>query len=282
MQISVTHATTYRYEFPVCFEPHLFRLRPRMSSAQRLLSFEIQIAPTPAGSTERLDQDGNLALNAWFAAPSINLSVMSRFTVELLRVNPFDYVLTGESLSLPLAYRQPLRTALTPYRNDAHVAESVKRFAQLAALGAQGNIPWFLTALSRQIWQIFRQVIRPDGAPWSSDRTLDSGEGSCRDLAVLFYDVCPRMDIAARFVSGYETAAADCQESHMHAWAEVYLPVIACRWYDPSRGMAVANGHVAVASGFDYDLASPVAGLYSGGSASQMDTSICLRVDDAG
>src|SRR5690242_17242797 len=133
MKISVTHSTTYRYEFSVCFEPHVFRLRPRMSSAQRLLSFEIQIAPTPAGSTESLDQDGNLALNAWFAAPSINLSVASRFTVELLRVYSFDYVFTGESLSLPLGYRRPLCTSPAPYRNDAHLAESVKRFAQLAA-----------------------------------------------------------------------------------------------------------------------------------------------------
>src|SRR5438067_1749637 len=69
MRITATHSTEYRYDFPVYLEPHIFRLRPRTNSAQRLLAFDIQIAPTPAGTTECLDQDGNLALNAWFDAP---------------------------------------------------------------------------------------------------------------------------------------------------------------------------------------------------------------------
>jgi len=90
------------------------------------------------------------------------------------------------------------------------------------------------------------------------------------------------MGIAARFVSGYECASANRQDSYMHAWAEVYLPGIGWRGYDPARGLAVSNGHVAVAAGFDYDLASPVAGWYSGGARSQMEASLHLQVDDAG
>jgi transglutaminase-like putative cysteine protease len=281
MKITATHSTVYRYDFPVFLEPHIFRLRPRMSSAQRLLAFDVQISPTPAGTTECLDQDGNLALNAWFGGPTQELRVTSWFTVEMLRENPFDYVIAGESLNLPLWYREPLCAALTPYRQDGHVAESVKQFAQSVAAGAQWNALWFLTALSRQVFQTCLQVTRPYGPPWPSDRTLSSREGSCRDLAVLFCDVCRVMGIAARFVSGYECASAASQESYMHAWAEVYLPGIGWRGYDPSRGLAVSNGHVAVAAGFDHDLASPVAGWYSGGSPSQMQASLNLQVDDA-
>ncbi len=90
------------------------------------------------------------------------------------------------------------------------------------------------------------------------------------------------MGIAARFVSGYECASADRPDSYLHAWAEVYLPGIGWRGYDPSRGLAVSNGHVAVAAGFDHDLASPVAGWYSGQSRSQMEASVRLQVDYAG
>jgi transglutaminase-like putative cysteine protease len=282
MKINVTHFTVYRYDVPVFLEPHIFRLRPRMNSAQLLLAFEIQIAPTPAGTTECLDQDGNLALNAWFNAPTNELSVTSRFTVQMLRENPFDYVLVGESLNLPLWYREPLCTALTPYRNDVHVAETVKQYAKCIAASAQRNTLSFLSALNRQIFQTCRQVTRPYGPPWPSDQTLHSQQGSCRDLAVLFCDACRVMGIAARFVSGYECASASSslnnQESYMHAWAEVYLPGIGWRGYDPSRGLAVSNGHVAVAAGFDHDLASPVAGWYSGGSGSRMEASLSLQV----
>jgi transglutaminase-like putative cysteine protease len=281
MKITVTHSTVYSYDVMVYLEPHTFRLRPRTNSAQRLLAFDLQIAPTPSGTTECLDQDGNLALNVWFNAPTRELSVMSRFTVETLRENPFDYVLAGESLNLPLRYQEPLCAALTPYRSHAHVAESVQRYAKSAAAGAQWNTLSFLVALSRQIYQTCRQVVRPCGPPWPSDRTLSLEEGSCRDLAVLFCDVCRVMGIAARFVSGYECASASRQDSYMHAWAEVYLPGIGWRGYDPSRGLAVSNGHVAVAAGFDHNLASPVAGWFSGGSGSQMDTSLCLQVDHA-
>jgi transglutaminase-like putative cysteine protease len=285
MKISVTHSTVYRYDLPVFLEPHIFRLRPRTNSAQRLLAFDLQITPTPAGTTECLDQDGTLALNAWFNTPTMELSVLSRFTVEMLRQNPFDYVLSGQSLHLPLWYQDPICAALASYRNDARVAESVKQYAKSIAACAQWNTLSFLLALSRQIFQTCRQVIRPCGPPWPSHRTLSLQEGSCRDLAVLFCDACRVMGLAARFVSGYECASASStlsnQESYMHAWAEVYLPGIGWRGYDPARGLAVSNGHVAVAAGFDYDLASPVAGWYSGGSGSRMEASLNLQVDHA-
>jgi transglutaminase-like putative cysteine protease len=281
MRITVTHSTVYRYDFPVFLEPHIFRLRPRTNSAQRLLAFDLEITPMPAGTTECLDQDGTLALHAWFDVPTRELSVQSRFTVEMLRQNPFDYVLTGQPLNLPLWYLEPICAALTPYRNDAHVAESVKEYAKWVAAGAQWNTLWFLLALSRQIFQTCRQVIRPCGAPWPSDRTLSLQQGSCRDLAVLFCDACRVMGLAARFVSGYECASASAPEPYMHAWAEVYLPGIGWRGYDPARGVAVSNGHVAVAAGFDHDLASPVAGWYSGGSGSRMEASLNLQVDHA-
>jgi len=88
------------------------------------------------------------------------------------------------------------------------------------------------------------------------------------------------MGSAARFVSGYECASAGRQDSYMHAWAEVYLPGAGWRGYDPARGLAVSNGHVAVAAGFDSDLASPIAGWYSGESGSQMEASICLQAEN--
>ncbi len=282
MKISVTHTTIYRYEAPVLLEPHILRLRPRMSSEQLLLTYVLSISPTPAGTTECLDQDGNLATNAWFNQPTSELKVVNNFTVQLLRQNAFDYVIAGQSLDLALWYPEPLSTALAPYRIDGCVAFPVREYARKIAAASQWNTLTFLLALTRDINQTCNQVVRPDGAPWTAELTLRSREGSCRDLAVLFCDACRTMGIASRFVSGYELASASAAQPYMHAWAEVYLPGIGWRGYDPARGLAVTNAHVAVAAGFDSHLAAPVSGWYSGQSQSRMEASIVMNADVTG
>jgi transglutaminase-like putative cysteine protease len=281
MRISVTHSTAYRYDCPVYLEPHTFRLRPRTNAAQRLLAYDIEIVPAPRGTAECLDQDGNVALQAWFDSPTTELNVVSRFSVEMFRENPFDFVLTGESLNLPLSYPEPLRTALIPYRNDSHIDDTLKQYARSIAAGAQRNTLSFLAILNTQLFETCRQVIRPVGPPLPSEATLRLQEGSCRDLAVLFCDLCRVMGIAARFVSGYECAAAGGEDSYMHAWAEVYLPGAGWRGYDPARGLAVSTSHVAVAAGFDHELACPVVGVYRGGAQSHMQASLLMHIEDS-
>lgn len=282
MTITVEHATVYRYDRLVRLDPHTFRLRPRMNATQRLLEFDLRIAPVPVGTTESLDQDGNLALHAWFDAPTRELSVGSRFRVEMLRENPFDFLLSGESGRLPLWYPDLLCSALAPYRNATQVSRAVNEYAQSVAASAGWNSISFLAALNQRLFETFRHITRPDGPPWPSELALSLLEGSCRDLAILFCDACRVMGIAARFVSGYECAAAGRQDSYMHAWAEAYLPTAGWRGYDPSRGLVVSNGHVPLAAGFHYDLASPVTGSFSGGASSQMETSLRMDVDHDG
>lgn len=279
MRITANHFTLYRYETPVCLNPHIFRLRPRTNRAQNLIAYDIQIVPAPVGATECLDQDGNLALNAWFDTTTSELAIRTRFTVETLQENPFDYVLTADSMHLPMVYHEPVRTALWAYRNNTSISRAVKQYAEATAASAQWNSLTFLAALNRRIFQTCRSLVRPDGPAWSSDMTLQGLEGSCRDLAVLFCDSCRIVGLAARFVSGYECVPSSGSDAYMHAWAEVYLPGIGWRGYDPSRGLAVSNGHIAVAAGFDPELAAPVAGWYSGGAKSQIEASLTLEVD---
>ncbi len=277
MTISVDHVTRYIYPKAVDLAPHLFRLRPRMTTTQWLLSYDLQISPEPAGTTECLDQDGNLALSAWFNTPAQELSAHSRFSVELLRNNPFDFVVS-DPLTFPVLYPWPLSDSLAPYRNDAHVAYTVKLYAASLAAGNQSSVLSFLTTLNQDLANTCKQVVRPEGAPWTSDFTLELREGSCRDLTVLFCDACRSVGIAARFVSGYQCASAGDANAYMHAWAEAYLPGVGWRGYDPSSGLVQADSHVAVAAAFHYDLASPIAGTYYGGSGARMETSLVLKV----
>src|ERR1035441_6591927 len=82
--------------------------------------------------------------------------------------------LLTERLPAPLEARFRDLVALPEHhRAWIAVAESVKQYAKSAAAGAQWNALSFLLALTGQIFQNFRQLTRPNGPPWPSDRTLN-------------------------------------------------------------------------------------------------------------
>jgi transglutaminase-like putative cysteine protease len=265
MRISAVHSTVYRYDSAVYLEPHIFRLRPREDGVQRLHQYAIDIQPAPAGQSIGLDQDGSVALEAWFDRPVEQLSVNTAFQVETTRENPFDFVLAADR------YDEPLRASLAPYLGNDGCPE-----ARGLVSGIDHPVD-FLSALNLRLYRNFEHVIRDSGPPNPASVTLREGSGSCRDLAVLFCAACRANGLAARFVSGYEQAAAS-EEGQMHAWAEVYLAGGGWRGYDPSRGLAVSTGHVAVAAAADPRLAAPVVGAYRGSAQAKMEFAISMQV----
>ena len=280
MRISVVHSTVYRYESPVRQNPHTFRLRPRQDGSQRLVNYDLRISPVPAGQTECLDQDGNVAIEAWFGPPVEELKVLSSFEVETLRDNPFDFLLAGSHLALPLAYHEPLRSAVAPWLENSNGHGIVREFAGGVAEKAGWCTLPFLTALNGTLFETFQHATRREGSPHSPEVTLGEHTGSCRDLALLFCAVCRAMGIPARFVSGYERAAAFEEKAHMHAWAEVYLLGGGWRGYDPSRGLAVSTSHVAVAAAANPRLAAPITGSYGGAERSKMEVAISMKIEE--
>jgi transglutaminase-like putative cysteine protease len=281
MILSVTHTSTYFYDAPVALEPHVIRLRPRSDGAQKLRRYELTIHPRPAGSSECLDQDGNVVTQAWFDAPAESLRVESRFAVEPLRENPFDFLLPAEkALGMPFFYAEPWKTLLAPYANGAAVAPAVAAFALETGGAAGGRTLPFLAVLNQRLFEGWRPMVRPEGEPYPAEETLAAREGSCRDLAVLFCEACRAMGFAARFVSGYARAAAEGDHSYMHAWAEVYLPGGGWRGYDPSCGLAVSLDHVAVAAAAYPALAAPLSGTYRGNAAARLEVQISMRAEE--
>jgi len=262
MRFSVVHTTRYRYDAPVHLEPHTFRLRPRDDGSQRLLRYALAISPAPAGQATLLDREGNVVTQAWFSGPIESLQVRSEFEVETLRENPFDFLLAQSDRQLPVI------------QGDGTVAE----FARSIAEAANHQTLPFLTSLSQTLNRRVRQILRREGPPLAAAATLAAAEGSCRDLAALFCDVCRAAGLAARFVSGYERDASLQENGELHAWAEVYFEGGGWRGFDPSRGLAVADSHIAVAASIEPHLAAPVSGTFRGAAASTMDFQISIQV----
>jgi transglutaminase-like putative cysteine protease len=265
MKISVRHETTYTYNKPVWLQPHIFRMQPRLDGTLRLSSQELQIEPEPMRLSYCLDAEGNSVVHAWFTGSTNRLCVTSAFKVEMLRNNPFDYLLSPAAQELPVRYNDGVEPVLAGYLARQYEDSAVVDFARDIVAESDSRTLDFLAALNRHIHDHCPRIIREQGSPHPPEVTLQLRTGSCRDVAVLFIEACRAVGLAARFVSGYQKGDPDRQaRRYMHAWAEVYLPGGGWRGYDPTHGTAVANQHVAVAATRQSRDATPIEGAFQG------------------
>ncbi|MGB3138170.1 MAG: transglutaminase family protein [Nodosilinea sp.] len=250
MRYKICHSTQYRYQQLVTLRHHSLRLHPRSDGGQRLLSFDLEVSPSPSQRTAIVDLDGNTTLELWFEpAPIEQLTLVTTAEVETYRSNPFDYLAESWASGLPLDYPTTLRTRLMPYLSPhGPIAASVVDLAQAIAHRVDGSTGLFLTTLASDIYETCSYATRATGHPWPGGITLNNKLGSCRDFAVLFIEACQAVGVAARFVSGYEEGDPAAGDRDLHAWAEAYVPGGGWRGFDPTHGLAVSDRHVALAA----------------------------------
>jgi transglutaminase-like putative cysteine protease len=267
MLFTIDHTTEYRFTRPVFFEPHRLRFCPRNDGSQRVVRFDLQIDPTPAGTTQALDADGNLVTVAWFSELHDRMVIRATSEVETLRENPYDYLVTPQNGRLPIGY-QPWEVAqLGPSLRRTAVPIHVDPSRELAVQlrdASRGEVVPFLSRLTETICHRFKRVQRDEGSPWPPATTIEQRQGACRDLAVLWIDICRSVGLAARFVSGYYEGDVTRDKHYLHAWAEAYLPGAGWRGFDPTNGLAISDRHVAVAASADPQHAAPVTATYRG------------------
>lgn len=281
MLFTITHTTEYRFTRPVFFEPHQLRFQPRVDGSQRLVEFDLQIEPKPAGMTQALDLEGNVVTLAWFNNLHERMLLRATSVVETTRDNPYDFLLTPTNQRLPINY-QPwelaqLAPALARVPTSIHV-DPVHELAMQLREAARNEVVPFLIRLTETIYDRFRVIHREKGAPWPPATTMEQRQGACRDLTVLFIDICRVVGLAGRFVSGYQEGDNEQDKRHLHAWAEVYLPGAGWRGFDPTHGLAVADRHVAIAAAIEPQHASPVIATYRGNQVEvELLADICIQ-----
>lgn len=262
----IRHALHYTYERPVLLEPTTLRLIPRRDPAQQLVHHKL-LVPQLNSSSHVLEADGGEAVILRFDGLHQELNIEAEMVVCTTRANPFDWVVTHQAaLLLPAAYpHAEARSLLGCRQGMAPVNDAVHRWAAELAAEVDGSTTSFLMHLADTIHHGFHHVGRPEGEPMTPADTLASRTGACRDTAMLYVAACRSLGLAARFVSGYSMHhPEEVSEHELHAWAEVYLPGAGWRGYDPSLGLAVADGHVVLTAAPDHHLAAAVSGSYRG------------------
>ncbi len=263
MHFSLRHRLSYHYSQPVLLTPHQVRLRPRCDLSQHLDQFQMEVSPAPQQQTHCVDLEGNAVIGLSFTEPTEKLIITSTASVTTRRNNPFDFLMAAWAMNFPLDYPTSLRSQLIPYlQPEVSPDPEAVQLAQTLAMETNNIVLDFLSLLNQTLYRDCSYQHREQGAPWPAGVTWRQRSGSCRDVTVLFMEVCRAVGLAARFVSGYQAGDPDMDHRQLHAWPEVYLPGAGWRGYDPTHGLAVADGHVALVSAPDPAYAAPVEGSF--------------------
>jgi len=267
VRFSVRHETLYRYSAPVTLASHVLRLTPRAGGAS-LLSRSVIIDPAPKVRRDLTDRYGNSVTQADFDGLTDRLWIKSRFELDTAAAPPpVDLAVP------PLPWPSAPDDGLAEYRAYDEPDAVVHAFASKLA-SASGWAPLaFLDRLNHALFADLKHDIRAEGAARTPAQTLAAGRGACRDVTVLFMASCRSLGIPARFVNGYQ-AEADTPDGrrHLHAWPEAFLPGLGWRGFDPTHGLAVRDGHVALSAAPEQAATMPVeGGFYGDGVASTLE-----------
>ncbi len=283
--LETRHTTIYRYEEPVHHSTHTYRLRPETDDEQELLDFEFQIKPSTSTRQFR-DVFGNHTIDAVIREPYATLEIHARSVVRLRAANRPRLRTTGMPQRIPLVWMPWQRQMMTPYLLSPELPETQLRelsgYAMSFVERQDYDLVETLKDMNRTIHRDYAYLPNSTQLATTPFWVYARRRGVCQDFANLFIALCRLLDVPARYRVGYIFTGGryenERQGDASHAWAEVYLPHIGWRGFDPTNGVLAGDDHVRVACGRNYRDATPTAGtIFDGGGTETLDVRVTVR-----
>lgn len=300
LRLQVEHETRYDYGAPVALAHHLAHLQPLEDAYQRLLSFELLVAPQPDGGLKPATPDhlGQPEHRFSLSRPHRELTVKAcsdlvvapRFSALEPEASP-----PWETLAAQLRYRagEPALAA----EAFVHPSPFVPRLAALRSYGEASFRPGRPVAvaaldLMQRVHADFRYESQSTHIDTPLERVWLQRRGVCQDFAHLAIAVLRLFGLPARYVSGYLLTTAPDGGAPMvgadasHAWLQVWCPETpgvpeaggGC-WLDldPTNAVVPGAGHVRVAVGRDFGDVTPLRGVIRGGGQHALSVAVTTR-----
>ncbi len=266
-RIQIQHTTAYHYEEPVNLLPHTLHLRPREGHDLRLESSRLDIN-VPFNIRWQRDVYGNSVAIVSFTEPATELIISSEVVVEHYEDQPLDFNVTDNARHYPFHYDPMEQIDLTPYQLSLFPQDYRKLQEWISSICQKGGLldtVELLTSINNRIVSKLDYRVREEPGVQSPADTLSRGNGSCRDFATLFIEICRSCGLASRFISGYLLNEGSVEKhATTHAWSEIYLPGAGWRGFDSTSGLVVSGDHIAVAVHRHPEAIPPIAGSFLG------------------
>jgi len=282
----VTHITEYQYRDPVALCRNQAYLLPRQTPWQKCLQSNLEIEPQPVDLRERFDPFGNRISHFALQHAHKKLSVTARSEVEV-KTAPDLFTGANRSSWNQLAQqlrsdRSPAALAALPFLYDSPLAGASAALRDYAQTSFPDGRP-LADAVAELMSRIYQDFTYQPGVTTVSTpltEVLEKRRGVCQDFAHLGVGCLRSIGLPARYVSGYiETLPPPGQPRLVgadasHAWFSVYAGEIGWLDFDPTNDQLVAEQHVTVAWGRDFDDVSPLRGVALGGGEHSVRVSV--------
>jgi len=113
--VGIEHSTHYQYDRPVCFSPHVIRLRPAPHTRTPIHDYRLEISPSEHRIDWQQDPFGNTIARVVFPKPIEEFKVDVRVVAEMAVINPFDFFVEQYAEHYPFEYDPLLQHELEPY-----------------------------------------------------------------------------------------------------------------------------------------------------------------------
>lgn len=283
MRFDIRYRTKFTYDAAVSESHNELRACPVTDAYQRLVTYRVGVAP-PARPLSFTDYWGTRVDAFGVRLPHRVLEVVAEATVEtsprgLVESHAvLDDLTDADFVARHHEYLQP--TQHTGW-DDA---------LQKLAMGCTQETGPDVISAAFGIHDLVRSSVRYEKGATDVNTTaievLDGGAGVCQDFAHLAVAMCRSVGMPARYVSGYLFSADDATAERTdkpvvhvqtHAWIEVAVPDVGWFPLDPTNGRQVAELHVKVGHGRDYDDVCPFRGVHHGIAEVELEAAVEIR-----
>ncbi|ESQ76074.1 class II glutamine amidotransferase [Asticcacaulis sp. AC402] len=281
----VVHSTEYGYENEVEHSTHSFRLMPAEDLIQEVMNCTLSLSSE--GEDVRFeDVFGNQTIHYSIIKPYKKLTVSCRSLVKVYGQAPDDYSLGQRQAFIPMTMMPWQQIMMEPYLRPPELPETqIRELIVYAMSFADRNGKHLMDTLNDINQTIYRDFRYVPGATSLRSTAFDvyaSREGVCQDFANLFICLARLLGVPARYRVGYIFTGANyenkIQSDASHAWAEIYIPYLGWRGFDPTNGCRVTQDHVRVAAGRNYVDATPTSGtIYRGGGKEALRVQVTMN-----
>jgi transglutaminase-like putative cysteine protease len=264
MRFSIRHETIYRYSSPANYTIQLLRLTPRAESHQRVVNWTLD---APARLQPVTDAFGNLTHTLTLTVPHEEIRISAHGTVDLGTLDNGRLPAEPGGIA-PLAFG--VATPLT--QPDEAIASFVRQALPRGLRNATDAL-----LLASMLCDRIAYVPGVTLVSSAATQAFAQSSGVCQDHAHIFLACCRVLGTPARYVSGYvHPGTADYAASH--AWVDVWFAQGGWVSVDITNRQLTSDRHCRLAVARDYESASPIRGVRTGGGKETMEVKVSFPV----